>query len=78
MLRQLLLSYGVGIGNKSLTPAERNVLHGLLTDRPEPLIAEDLAQNPATMHEHVKSIYRKFGISSRAMLMALWLGRKLQ
>lgn len=73
--RQLLLSYGFGIANESLTDTERAVLQRLLTGQAEKVVAQQLAQSPNTTHVHVKTIYRKFGITNRAMLMALWLGR---
>lgn len=73
--RQLLLSYGFGIANESLTETERAVLQRLLTGQAEKAVAWQLDQSPNTTHVHVKSIYRKFGIRNRAMLMALWLGR---
>lgn len=73
--RQLLLSYGFGIATESLTETERAVLQRLLTGQAEKAVARQLNQSPNTTHVHVKSIYRKFGIRNRAMLMALWLGR---
>ena len=73
--RHLLLSYGLGIAKALLTDTERAVLQGLLAGQNEKSIAHRLGQSPNTTHVHVKSIYRKFGISNRASLMALWLGR---
>lgn len=75
--RRLLLSYGLGIANASLTETERMVLQGLLAGETEKRIARQLEQSPNTTHVHVKAIYRKFGITNRAALMALWLGRAL-
>jgi DNA-binding CsgD family transcriptional regulator len=73
--RQLLLSHGLLVGKNPLTPAERRVLHLLLTGLSEKLIAEQLERSYHTAHEQVSSIYRKFGVSNRAALMALWLGQ---
>ncbi|BBI99982.1 hypothetical protein FGKAn22_16750 [Ferrigenium kumadai] len=73
--RQLMLSHGLLIAAASLTPAERRVLHLLLAGLPEKLIAEELGRSYHTTHEHVTSIYRKFGVSNRAALMAIWLGK---
>jgi DNA-binding CsgD family transcriptional regulator len=36
-----------------------------------------LGQTYSTAHEHVANIYRKFGINSRSVLMANWLGKQL-
>ena len=76
--RQLLLSYGLGIARESLTETERAVLQRLLSGETEKQAAKGLDQSPNTTHVHVKSIYRKFGISNRASLMALWLNRSPQ
>jgi DNA-binding CsgD family transcriptional regulator len=43
----------------------------------EKQIAEQNNQNPHTTHDHVKRIFRKYGVSSRSALMALWLGKGL-
>lgn len=79
--RHLLLSHGLGIAKAHLTDTEREVLRGLLAGQTEKGVARQLEQSPNTTHVHVTSIYRKFGISNRASLMALWLGptnRRLQ
>ena len=73
--RRLLLSYGLGIARESLTETERAVLQRLLSGETEKQVAKGLGQSPNTTHVHVKSIYRKFGITNRATLMALWLNR---
>ena len=73
--RQQLLSHGLLIANASLTPAERKVLLALLDGHTEKQIAQKLDQSPNTTHFHVKSIYGKFGVSNRATLTALWLGK---
>jgi len=75
--RQVFLSRGLGIANEPLTVKERNVLRGLLAGKTEKEIALVQAQSPHTTHYHVKAIYRKFGITNRASLMAIWLGRSL-
>lgn len=73
--RQLLLSHGLLAATTPLTPAERRVLHLLLTGLSEKLIAEQLERSYHTTHQWVTSIYRKFGVNNRAALMALWLGQ---
>jgi|APLak6261667961_1056064.scaffolds.fasta_scaffold00560_1 DNA-binding CsgD family transcriptional regulator len=72
--KQLMLSHGLMLAKVPLTPTERKVLHLLLAGLPEKLIAGQLERSYHTVHEHVSSIYRKFGVSHRAALMALWLG----
>ena len=61
--------------SKPLSPTERRVLGHLLSAEPEKRIAAELGQSPTTAHDHVKSIYRKFGVGNRAGLMSLWLHR---
>lgn len=56
-----------------LTPKERLVLNHLLTGRREADIATDLGMGRRSLHQRVVNVYRKFGVSSRPQLMALWL-----
>lgn len=71
--RQVLLSFGVHLGAAPLTPTERRVLNLLLTANSEAEIAKLLSQRLPTTHQHITRIFRKFNVSSRAALMALWL-----
>lgn len=73
--RQLMLSHGLLVVMTPLTPAERRVLHLLLTGLSEKLIAAELDRSYHTTHECVTAIFRKFGVNNRAALMALWLGQ---
>ncbi len=73
--RQLMLSHGLLVAVTPLTPAERRVLHLLLTGLSEKLIAAELDRSYHSTHECVTSIFRKFGVNNRASLMALWLGQ---
>jgi DNA-binding CsgD family transcriptional regulator len=73
--RQLLLSHGLLVASTPLTPVERRVLQNLMTGLAEKEIAVALGQSYHTTHEYVSAIFRKFGVSNRAALMALWLGR---
>ena len=73
--RNLLLSHGLGVATELLSDKERAVLKGLLTGKTEKDIAAGLNNSPHTIHIHVKSIYRKFGISSRSSLISLWLNK---
>lgn len=72
--RQLLLNHGLLVGNTPLSPAHRRLLPQLLSRKSEKEIAETLGLSRATTHKYVTDIYRSFGASSRAGLMALWMG----
>jgi DNA-binding CsgD family transcriptional regulator len=72
--QRLLLSHGIHAANEPITPAEHGVLLALLGGETERKIAESLGKSPNTIHIHVKSIYRKFGVRNRPALTALWMG----
>lgn len=72
--RQLMLSHGLLVAKAPLTQAEQRVLHLLLTGRSEKVIAAECERSYHTVHECVTGVLRKFGVNSRAELMALWLG----
>ncbi|HKB92166.1 MAG TPA: helix-turn-helix transcriptional regulator [Opitutaceae bacterium] len=72
--RQLMLSRGLLAASTPLTATERRVVHLLLTGQAEKEIAHSIGLTTGTTHNHVGQIYRKFGVRSRAELMALWLG----
>lgn len=73
--RHLMLSHGLLMASSPLTPAEHRVLQLLLTKASEKHIAHQLGVAASTAHQHVVSIFRKFGVRSRAGLMSLWLNR---
>lgn len=73
--RQYLLSHGLLVASTPLTPVEREVLKQLLAGQTEKEIAKTQDRGIHTVHEHVKALYRKFGVKNRATLMALWLGK---
>jgi DNA-binding CsgD family transcriptional regulator len=73
--RQIMLSHGLLVARSMLTPAERRVLALLLSDHSEKRIAGQLGLTPATVHVYVTAIFRKFNVSGRAGLTALWLGK---
>jgi hypothetical protein len=52
----------------------REVLEQLKTGCSEKEIAHAMRRSPHTVHSHVKTIYRHFGVSSRSELLALWVG----
>lgn len=72
--RHLMLSHGLLVAQASLSPAEQRVLRLLLTEVGEKEIAARLGLTLATTHGYVTSLLRKFGVSGRAGLTALWLG----
>ena len=72
-----MLGEGAGLASSPLTATEQMVLQGLLLGLTERQIAEQNSQSPHTTHDHVKRIFRKYGVSSRSALMALWLGKGL-
>jgi DNA-binding CsgD family transcriptional regulator len=72
--RRILLTHGLFVGDKPLSPTERQILQRLLTGQTEKEIAHATGQKPATLHKYVTSLYAQFGVKSRAALMALWLG----
>lgn len=71
--RQMFYSHGLLVAQEPLTPMQREVLRLLLSDKPEKEIATELGQSFHTTHTHVKEIFRKYGVKSRAALMAIWL-----
>ena len=74
--RHVLLGRGLLIARSPLSPTERRVMALLLTDRSEKLIAADIDVSPSSLHTYVRDILRKFGVSGRSGLTALWLGRQ--
>ncbi|HEY9034987.1 MAG TPA: LuxR C-terminal-related transcriptional regulator, partial [Pseudomonadales bacterium] len=72
--RQVMLDHGLLVAEQPLSPVERRILRYLLTDQSEQQIAEHMGQSPATTHKYVTTLYRKFNVSGRAGLAALWLG----
>jgi DNA-binding CsgD family transcriptional regulator len=71
--RLLFYSHGLLVAQEPLTPAQRDVLQLLLSSKTEKEIANELGQSFHTTHTHVKDIFRKYNVKSRAGLMAVWL-----
>lgn len=59
----------------ALSPAEERVFELLLCGLAEKLIARRLVLSPHTVHNHVKRIYRAFGVHSRPELLVAVSGR---
>ena len=73
--RQVLLAHGLVVARSPLSPTERRVLSLLLAGQSEKAIASELAVSPSSAHTYVRDVLRKFGVSGRKGLTALWLGR---
>jgi DNA-binding CsgD family transcriptional regulator len=61
---------------RGLGPRLRQTLDGLVRGRSEKQVAAALGLSPHTVHDHVKALYRHFGVDSRGALLALCLGRR--
>jgi len=72
--RQMFYCHGLVVAQEPLTSTQRDVLQLLLSDKTEKEIAAELGQSFHTTHTHVKDIFRKYNVKSRAGLMAVWLG----
>ena len=72
--RSLMLNHGLLVASTPLSPAERRVLHLLLTGASEKVIGHSLGLTTNSTHQYVVAIFRKFAVKSRAALMSLWLG----
>ena len=59
----------------ALSPREREVLDVLLRGHSEKLAADRLGLSSHTVHQYVKRLFRAFGVSSRAELMAEFIPR---
>ena len=56
-----------------LSPRLQQTLEGLLTGLSEKQLAERLGISPATLHEYVTKLYRRFAVNGRNELMARWI-----
>ncbi len=57
----------------SLSPRLRQILDCLLDGDSEKQVAARVGLTPRTVNQYIKSIYRRFRVSSRAELMARWI-----
>lgn len=71
---RVLLHHGVLVATAPLTETERRLVGLLMSDRSEKQIATELGLTFHTTHTYVKTLFRKFGVSGRPGLTALWLG----
>jgi DNA-binding CsgD family transcriptional regulator len=71
-----MLHHGLLIARAPLTRMERRLVNLLLlTERVEKEIAHELALTPATTYTYITGLVRKFGVSGRSGLTAVWLGK---
>lgn len=82
--RELIAAYAASISDRRerpsgidltetadvLRPRHKETLEWLLTGATEKEIAVGLGLSVHTVHQYVKAIYRRFGVTSRAQLMA--------
>ena len=60
----------------SLAPRVRQTLDELLAGRSEKEIANQLGLSPHTVHVYVRTIYRRYRVSSRAELLSTFLAER--
>jgi DNA-binding CsgD family transcriptional regulator len=73
--RRAMLHHGLLIARAPLTATERRLMSLLLTERAEKEIAHELGLTLATTHTYITDLFRKFDVSGRTGLTALWLGK---
>ena len=61
--------------NRDIPPRQQQVLAELKEGRREKEVAAKLGLSPETVHVHIKAIYRRFAVNSRAELLSLWVDR---
>jgi len=64
------------LGTVPLSPRLREVLDLLLQGRSEKEVANELELSRHTVHDYVKELHYRFGVSSRSELLALWIRRE--
>lgn len=69
--RRLFLARGLmPPSTKAFSPREREIFPLLFSPLTEKEIAEQLGISPHTVHQYIRSIYKSYGVGSRAALMA--------
>ena len=63
------------VEQSGLPPRQREVLQLLLEGLSVKEVAARLELSPNTVHSHIKTIYLRFSVSSRAELLARWIRR---
>jgi DNA-binding CsgD family transcriptional regulator len=57
-----------------LSPRQKQVLFRVMAGDSEKQMARALSLSPHTVHDHLKQIYRRFGVNSRTELLAKFFG----
>ena len=70
------LAPAAGAGPVSLSPRLRQTLALLLQGESEKSIAARLGLRPLTVHKYISELYRKYGVTSRAELLAHFIPRR--
>jgi len=65
------------VGKAQLTQRELEVLNGVVEGHTDRIIAELLHISEHTVRSHIKSLYRKLGVSSRSRAVAKAMGDKI-
>lgn len=73
LVRTVSRCFGHIRANEILTPKEREILGYLLAGNSDKRIARLVDQAPNTTHQHIATLFRKFGVTSRTQLMSLWM-----
>ena len=60
---------------KTIPPRQLEVLRALQAGKSEKEAAAKLGLSRHTIHVHVKAIYKRFAVNSRAELLSLWVKR---
>jgi DNA-binding CsgD family transcriptional regulator len=71
-----IAAYPRDLAAAPLPPRTRDTLALLLEGLSDKAIAMRLGISPYTVNQYTKTIYRRFGVSSRSTLIARWLGRR--
>ncbi len=63
-------------GSDVLSPREKQVIGALQAGMTERQAADALGLSPHTIHSHVKAVYHRMGVTSRAQLLSVWTAGK--
>lgn len=75
LLRRTAFAALGGAGQREwITPREQEILHDIMMGKSVPQIAKEHHRSPHTVHDHVKSLHRKLGATTRGELISKALG----
>ena len=61
---------------KTLPPRLQQTMHSLLAGDSEKQAAAKMGVSPHTVHVYVKTLYRRYNVSSRGEFLSKWLAKK--